>query len=248
MRSVQVKGSVTAELRTIIELQRTDMKLAELRAAQAAIPRQLAAGRGKLEAAQEAVERTQAELEELQKEGRTRERQIDEAREGQLKSRGRLMEVKTNEEYTALLKEIEYADGQVNQLEEEVLGLMEGVEARHVELKGLLERVKAEQEQFAKEKGTKEEELRRVEAVLQEQEARRAELTGRLAEDLLASYDRIRGNKDGVAAVEVLDGVCQGCNQRIPLQTYINIKNDEIIYFCQGCSRILFHADKGHEG
>jgi predicted nucleic acid-binding Zn-ribbon protein len=46
----------------------------------------------------------------------------------------------------------------------------------------------------------------------------------------------------------VLDGVCQGCNQRIPLQTYINIKNDEIIYFCQGCSRILFHADKGHEG
>lgn len=243
-----MRGSVTAEMRTIVELQQTDLKLTDLRRAQAAIPRQVAAIRAGLESVQAAVGQVQADLEEHQKEGRARERQIDEVREGQLKSKGRLMAVRTNEEYTALLKEIEYADEQISRLEEEVLGLMERVEVQQVELKGLQERVKVEEERFAKEKGTKKEELERVEALLREEEAWRSELTSRLSEDLLASYDRILANKDGVAAVQVLDGVCQGCNQRIPLQTYINIKNDELLYFCQGCSRILFHADEGLEG
>lgn len=116
-----MSGSLTAELQTIIELQRVDLKLAELRKASSAIPRELEAGLAGLEAARAAVERVEADLEALQKEGRVRERRIEEVREGQRKSKARLMEVKTNEEYTALLKEIEYAVQQIDQLEEEEL-------------------------------------------------------------------------------------------------------------------------------
>ncbi|MFB3072341.1 MAG: zinc ribbon domain-containing protein [bacterium] len=64
---------------------------------------------------------------------------------------------------------------------------------------------------------------------------------------LLASYDRIRANKGGLAVASVAGGVCQGCNQRIPRQTHIDIRKNEVLFFCQGCSRILFHADDGLE-
>ena len=245
--STGMSGSLTAELRTIVELQRVDLKLAELRKACSALPKELEAGRAGLEAARAAGERVEADLEALQKEGRARERRIEEVREGQRKSKARLMKVKTNEEYTALLKEIEYADQQIDQLEEKVLGNMERVEAQQVELKALQERLKVEEEGFGKEKGLKEAELQRVGALLGEEEARRSELTGRLSQDLLASYDRIRANKGGLAVANVSGGVCQGCNQRIPPQTYINIKKNEVLYFCQGCSRILFRADEGLE-
>lgn len=245
--STGMSGSLTAELRTIIELQRVDLKLAELQKSSSAIPRELETGRAGLEAARAAVERVEADLEALQKEDRARERRIEEVREGQQKSKARLMEVKTNEEYTALLKEIEYADQQIGQLEEEVLGSMERVEAQQVELKSLQERLKVEEEGYGKEKGLKEAELQRVGALLGEEEALRSELTGRISRGLLASYNRIRANKGGLAVASVAGGVCQGCNQRIPRQTHIDIRKNEVLFFCQGCSRILFHADDGLE-
>jgi predicted nucleic acid-binding Zn-ribbon protein len=228
----------------LVQLQRVDLKAAELRRAKASIPEEIETGRRGLEAAQAAIEQTRADLEELLKGGRAKERSIEEVREGQIKKKGRLMEVKTNEEYSALLKEIEYADQQVDVLEEELLGLMEKVDSAQAELQSLQERLKVEEERFGKEKGLKEEELQRVVALLDEEEARREEFSRQLPDELLANYERIRSSKNGLAVVQVVDAVCQGCNQRIPTQTYINIKNDEIIYYCQGCSRILFCSDE----
>lgn len=236
------------EILTLIELQRTDLKVAELRGAKASIPAEIEASRSGLEAAQAAIGRTESDLEGLLKEGRARERRIEEVREGQKKKKGRLMEVKTNEEYSALLKEIEYADRQVDELEEELLGLMERAEACQVELQGLRERFKAEEERFGQEKRVKEEELQRVVSLLEQEEARREDFTRRLPSELLANYERIRSSKNGLAVVRVVDSVCQGCNQRIPTQTYLDIRRDEIIYHCQGCSRILFTSDEEDVG
>lgn len=233
------------ELRTLVQLQRIDLKLAELLKAKDALPKEIEAGRAGLKATQESIEQDKTSIEALQKDSRAKERRIDEVREGQRKSKGRLMEVKTNEEYSALLKEIEYADQQIDQLEEEMLGLMERVEAAQVDLKALQDKLKVEEERFNKEKGVKEEELLRVGALLEDEEALRKEFVGQLPSDLLSNYERIRTSKNGLAVAEVVDAVCQGCNQRIPPQTYIDIKTDAIIYFCQGCSRILFRSDEG---
>jgi hypothetical protein len=221
--------------------------LAELRRTEESIPREIEKKRLGLEAARAELERMEAEIEALNKESRAKERRIEEVREGQRKSKGRLMEVKTNEEYSALLKEIEFADQQISLLEDEVLVILEKAEEAQAELAELREKFEADKERFEQEKSLKLGELERVRERLKEEEARRAELAGRLPGELMTAYERIRRNKGGLAVVAVREGVCQGCNQRIPPQTYIDIKRDEILYFCQGCSRILYHPDEGSE-
>lgn len=237
-------GPLKPELITLVHLQRTDLKLAELLKAKATIPKEIEADRAGLEAAQQSIDKARAEIESLLKEGRAKERRVDEVREGQKKSKGRLMEAKTNEEYTALLKEIDYADQQIDQLEEEMIGQMERVEGAQAGLKEAEERMKVEEERFNRERGVKEEELQRVGALIGDQEARRKEFIEQVPAELLSNYERIRSGRDGLAVVQVVDAVCQGCNQRIPPQTNINIKAGELIYYCQGCGRILFTGDE----
>lgn len=69
----------------------------------------------------------------------------------------------------------------------------------------------------------------------------RQELAGRIPADLLALYEKIRADQNGVGAAHLHRGQCEGCRLQLPpneLERLRSIDTDEVVR-CEECRRIL---------
>jgi hypothetical protein len=139
--------------------------------------------------------------------------------------------VKTNQEYTALLHEIETAQTEKDALEEKIL-------LRLVEADDL------------------DRELARAEAgaasARNESEAARGELTaerrgleteravGGLEPTLLARYEQLRKQRRGVAVAAMTGETCSACFVRLRPHIVQQIRRNDGIVQCESCQRILY--------
>ena len=153
----------------------------------------------------------------------------------------KMMRVQTGREQTALLKEIEDAKKSVKENEERIVAIMldsEKLIAQCEEEKNLLkgekglvveekEKVRVAIETISKEKKAKDA-VRQQEAALVENR-------------LLKKYDMLRLRRNGVAVVNILQGVCQGCFMNIPPQKFNLLLRGDDFLECPTCQRIIYH-------
>ncbi len=69
----------------------------------------------------------------------------------------------------------------------------------------------------------------------------RRELAGRIPADLLALYEKIRSDQNGVGAAHLHRGQCEGCRLQLPpneIERLRSIETDEVVR-CEECRRIL---------
>jgi hypothetical protein len=85
-------------------------------------------------------------------------------------------------------------------------------------------------------------ELEDIGRALAERIAERAALATAFDEELLELYEDLRAQKRGVGAAALLDGVCQGCHQKLSPLELERIKRSEGIRRCEYCRRILVLA------
>ena len=55
----------------------------------------------------------------------------------------------------------------------------------------------------------------------------------------LAAYERIRKAKKGMAVVPLKKGACGGCFNRVPPQKLLELRQNERMYTCERCGRII---------
>lgn len=234
---------VREQLRMLVRLQRIDLEREHALEERDENPRRAARLEEELAGAAAKVEETKARVEELRKERRDLEREIDEG-DGKLKkSQGRLLEVKTNQEYKAMLKEIEH-QGQANRKHEDrVLELMEEVSTTEKELASLRAAYKEQEADIKARMAELEVASARFEEEAKQLEERRRELVGGLAAELISKYDFIRSRRNGTAVVAVRDSVCQACYMDIPPQSFNELQRSEQLMTCPSCSRIIYWAD-----
>ena len=67
----------------------------------------------------------------------------------------------------------------------------------------------------------------------------RARLAAGIEPELLELYEELRPQKKGVAAVALVDGVCQGCHEKLSSVELDRVKRTEGIARCEYCRRIL---------
>jgi hypothetical protein len=67
----------------------------------------------------------------------------------------------------------------------------------------------------------------------------RLKLVSRITKADIATYERIRKAKKGMAIVAVKRGACGGCFNRVPPQKILELKQNSRIYTCEHCGRIL---------
>src|SRR5262249_58088319 len=96
----------------------------------ARLPKEIAAIHAAIETAKKDVEATRTRLDVAKKEQRGREKDLEVVQAKRSKTEGRLYEVKTNKENSAVLAEIEEIKQEKARVEEEILGLMETQEHR----------------------------------------------------------------------------------------------------------------------
>ncbi len=229
-----------AELRQLIDVQELDREIRELNQALEKFPEELAAQTAQLEQLEAEQAALREELENLQKQHRETEAEVADMESGIKKSRQRLMEIKSNIEYKAMLKEIAFKEDQRDQKETRILEFLERVGA----MKQALEeggRTMAEQRQAL---ARRQAEIEAESAVLNRQladlQAKRNQVRHGLPGSLLKRYEFIRERRNGTAIAEVKEGVCGGCHMNILPQQFIDLQKGEEILQCPHCQRILY--------
>jgi predicted nucleic acid-binding Zn-ribbon protein len=222
----------------LLELQKLDLAIAELDAGLRSIPLAIELIEGRLAKARQEFEGAKEKTDQLQKERRAKERELEEANQNTKKKQARLYEIKTNEEYTAVLKEIEALKAKSSMLETQVLEQMEQGDVA-AKLVMDAERVfKTEQGACKREREDKGAQLIVLQRELADLQASRKSQAGRLDAELLRLYTRLMQNRD-VAVVAVMNGSCQGCGMALTPQAYAEIRRNDRMFICPSCNRIL---------
>ena len=63
----------------------------------------------------------------------------------------------------------------------------------------------------------------------------------KIPDGVITTFNRIYKNQFHTAVVKVEDQICHGCNMQIPLQTEIDVREEDEMTFCPSCSRILYY-------
>ena len=227
-------------LSVLIDLQEIDREILELQRLAAALPEELAAMTQELEKLQAARAATQAELEGQQKQHRDLEVEIKDLEESIRTSRQRLMEIKNNIEYRAMLKEIGFKEDQRDQKETRILELFDRIEELGRELAAQAGQLAAQEEALARRKTELAQKATELAEAIDRLEGQRQGLLGEVPPELLKRYDFIRRRRNGSPLAEVVEGVCQGCHMNILPQQFIDLQKGQEIIQCPHCQRILY--------
>ncbi len=205
-------------------------------------PRKIALVDQETQKVQEAFQNFKKEMEEIKKQRRVLEREVDEFDQKIKKSQVKLMEVKTNKEYRAMLTEIEelkkFKAGKEDLLLEFLERAEEGAKKEKA-LKGEVEVKIAEGKQIKKEL---EKEGRGYEEEISELNRKKKELSSRVDSSLLKQYEFLRERLKGMAVAEVKEATCLGCHMLLPPQLYNELHRQDRIITCPSCLRILYLA------
>lgn len=229
-----------ADLERLVELQRLDSEIAEVEAAAAAIPGVIRRIEEQLMKAKAALDAVTAETDRMTKLRRQQERELEEVTDQLKKRQSRLFEIKTNQEYSAVLKEIEGLKHKVSVLEEAILVLLDQIE---VELKARAEeerRVRSSEAEALRDTQRKEAELRQLRGRLSELQGARKGRSKNVESSLLQQYLRLLKSRAGLAVAPVRDGSCEGCHVALTPQLYNEVRRNEEILTCERCGRILY--------
>jgi uncharacterized protein len=142
-------------------------------------------------------------------------------------------------ELASLQREIENLKRRRSDREDDLLGMMEELErleARSALARTESERQRALAEQIAASAGA---ELVQIAAELETRAAERAALVSAIDPEVLELYDDLRAQKKGIGAVALVDGVCQGCHEKLSAMEMDRIKHTEGIRRCEHCRRIV---------
>lgn len=232
------------DLKTVIELQQLDGRIAELSAQIDALPVQVQALETQLHEFIHAHEERQQRLAGNQKERRDLEAEIQTIQTKISRHKDQLYEVKTNEQYKAMLKEIEGEESKIRGFEDEILEKM--IEAEQLE-----KHIRAAASRLDSEKARVAGEVEQLEALRQADVEERDRLQTQRRQDessvgpqVLELYERLRKARRGQAVSEVHDGLCTACNVRLRPQLFNETRSNQSILTCENCGRILVYVER----
>jgi predicted nucleic acid-binding Zn-ribbon protein len=235
--------TTTVSLDVLRTLHRILKQLADLKDRRERGPRQIRAGEAGIKQREEDLSKVREELKTMRKNIDQKQLQMK-SNEQKIKDLNtKLNTAASNREYQILKDQIA-ADKMANSvLEDEIIEMMDQVDAflpKIAEVEGALhatqEKVAAGQKAFQSQAASIDADIVRLDAELKLCE-------GELPETIRDMYDRMarKGGEDALA--EVVDGACGGCNQQVPLNLQANIRL-LLPSFCRTCGRLLYTAEE----
>jgi predicted nucleic acid-binding Zn-ribbon protein len=240
-----------ADLERLIALQRLDSAAQDARRRLAEEPARQKLLDDRLEAAREKVAAAEARLSDNQQSRRAIEKDLA-VHQGRLsKFRDQLMAVKTNVEYQAMQKEIEFAQTEVKAFEDQILELMVEADDLTDAVKRAKAELAAEQKAVDADRQVLRSELAALQSSLDRLLDERPRLTAALAPQVLATFETMARRGNGIAVAEAREGICTICHVRLRPQVFNTIRRNDQIMQCDSCHRILYFvapAPAGVEG
>jgi predicted nucleic acid-binding Zn-ribbon protein len=233
---------VNKNLEGLIALQRVDTEADDASRKLADEPKRQQAFEARLEAARRHVNDAKARLTESQNARRVIEKEVA-VHQGRLsKFRDQLMAVKTNVEYQAMQKEIEFAQKEIKGLEDTILERMLEGDDLAAGLKKAESELAAEQKAVDAEKRALSTELAQLQTTVERLTAERKTLVSSVDPKVLATFEAVSRRRHGIGMALARDGICTICHVRLRPQVFNTILRNEEILQCDSCGRILYYV------
>jgi predicted nucleic acid-binding Zn-ribbon protein len=180
------------------------------------------------------------EFEILRDERREKEREVEEERAKVEKAKEKLMAIKTQKEYVAMLKEIDQTKRGNSVRVEQLLVLMQ----RFEESEKRLAECRAS---FGEAEGRYRERMVEVEARMASFDGEIALLEGKkkgvakgLEAGLLRRFETIFERREGKAIVAARNQSCTGCHMNLSPQLFNQLRQNDRVHSCPNCNRLLY--------
>ena len=237
----------------LIELQKLDNKIDTLEKEIRDLPEKLNRINNEIESLKKAFSGLDEELKKKEVSLREKNAEYNTEREKLERFKKQLLEIKSNDEYRAMLQQIENQKNVVEKRENDIIEVEEELE----EFKRVLpEKKNAIQKQIS-EKVEELEKTRNKEGVLKERVStllkKREKIEENIKVSYLRKYERLRKkgfNKVLVPIKRILgmEGeeayVCTGCNSTVPFEISLKVREGEAFLRCENCGRFLYFEEK----
>ncbi|MDD3249140.1 MAG: C4-type zinc ribbon domain-containing protein [Smithellaceae bacterium] len=232
------------QLLLLIGLQECDSQLVKLAAKKIRLPEKIQAMENDFQTYRESIAQNKQKQEELKARRAEYEAAIAKIGDGMVKTKEKLLEVKNNKEYQAMLKEIETAEKTRGEMETRIIALMENMDQLSVLVKKDDEALEEETRKHEQEKKIIEDDLSAVDADTASWTEKRAELQKQITADLLNRYERVKKRNNGLGVISVWKAVCSGCHMNIPPQLYNELQRSSDLLSCPNCNRIMYFKNQ----
>ncbi len=207
------------------------------------IPEQKAVLKQQLEAEKAHLHQLEADYKKLQLKQKEKDGELSQKEANVKKLDGQLASVKTNKEYSALQQEIASlkADGAL--LEEEIIKVMDSVEAADEEVKKERERLKVIEKDYAGKEAELDKQIKAHQEAIEGLKKKRDEMVHSVPPDVFGLYDLIVKKKQGIGLIKVNGETCGACQIKMRPQLLNEVRMYQALVTCENCSRILYVED-----
>ncbi|MFC2165013.1 zinc ribbon domain-containing protein [Acidobacteriota bacterium] len=229
----------------LIKLQNLDEEIRKTSVILEKIPTQLKDIDKNIENQFHIVDKAKEKLAQNQKKRRTLEAEVQDIKSQIGKYKHQQTGVKTNKEYSALIKEIDEAQRRIDAKEEEIISEMLGADEIGEEIQLATTKANKAKEKLTQDKAT----LNAKNKELEEEKTRllqgRDEIIPLIPKDQFNLYKKTFKKMSGVVMSPVTGDFCSMCQIRIRPQVLNELIAASQIILCENCGRILYWSKKG---
>ena len=149
-------------------------------------------------------------------------------------------ETRKNDEFSAMGREIERYQKEINALEDQELELMEQADVLKAQIANQEKETAAAKGSIARQITDLESKQATLGSRLENLKKEREELAAKVEEDLLDRFNRLFASKGDAAVVALEHDVCTGCHMKVTTATAVRVKGGREIVSCEQCGRILY--------
>ena len=234
---------MNGDLELLLKLQSIDYDLGELERSKEYIPDMMENLQREISDSEKKLQEVTESLGTDRLEKKDAELQLQEKQDKLKKLQERMMAIKTNKEYDALVSEIDQVKGDISDLETRTLDLMAEIEKYEKELDDLKTQTASIKDINSGQLKSLQEQINSVGSKISSKEKERLDLVSQVDKRVISTYDRIRKGKGGAAVVAVKKRACGACYKSLPPQKIQEIKLGGRIITCDSCGRMLIWTD-----
>jgi uncharacterized protein len=227
----------------LLDLQSLDTAIDRMNARRAALEGEgeLGAARTEAEHAEQAFGELRLQLDTFDRDGSKLEHEIDSLTQKAADEESRLFggAVANAKELESIRREVDNLRKRKAEREDELLVVLERRE--EVERRAKEAEARAEERRVAVDTvaGDASRELDQIATELTAKREDRDRLAAGFDPELLELYDDLRKQKKGVGVAALVDGVCQGCHEKLSAVELDRVKHTDDVPRCEYCRRIL---------
>ncbi|OED36220.1 hypothetical protein AB834_03100 [PVC group bacterium (ex Bugula neritina AB1)] len=229
------------DLLKLVELEKIDREIYKQRERSSEYPVLLEACHRDLKVAEDALSQAKSELKDIESSSKKKELEIASNEEDMKKKDNQLSQIKKNEEYKAMLSQIEDIKKKNDKLETDLIEHMEISEKCQSKIKKATLDFQAVSEISQKRESEIKINQSKVEKEIEDLKQKHRQYFDLISDEVKGIYSLVLEKRKNFAIASIDDGACSACNMILLHELIEKAVAGEEILCCGTCSRILYH-------